>query len=67
MEPVVMAGNSILLFNLCFLLEMGPVILKVSSVGVPVAVHCEMEFGIEFSPWFGHRVHVQPAVDRVIF
>lgn len=40
---------------------------KVRSVGVPVTVHCEMEFGIEFSPQFGHRAHVKPTVERAIF
>lgn len=44
-----------------------PVILKVSSVGAPAAVHCETEFGIEFSPQVGHRVDAKPAVERVIF
>lgn len=36
-----------------------PVIPKVSSVGVPVAVHYETEFGIELSPQFNHRVHIK--------
>lgn len=50
-----------------FCWKWAPGILKVSSVGVSVAVHCETEFGIEFNPLFGQRVHVWPAVDRRIF
>lgn len=67
MELAAMAGDSILLFNFPFCWKGVPVILKVSSVGVPVAVHREMEFGIEFSPQFGHRAHVKPILERVIF
>lgn len=45
-----MTGNSILLFNFCFLLEMGPRILKTSSVGDPVAVAPKENLGLSLVP-----------------
>jgi len=67
MESAAMTGNSILLFNVSFLLGMGPSNPEGQCRGRPGGCGTKTEFEIELSPWFSHRAHVWCAVDGETF